>query len=74
MMRAVAGATITRSACWPSRVCGIGIGPSHSAVCTGSLASALSVVRPMKCSAPLVITGATCAPASTRRRQTSTAL
>src|SRR5688500_2658191 len=28
----------------------------------------------MKCSAPRVITGITCAPASTRRRQTSTAL
>ena len=43
-------------------------------VCTGSLASADSVVRPMKCSAPSVITGMTWAPASTSRRQISTAL
>ena len=47
---------------------------SHRLVCTGSLASADSVVRPRKCSAPFVITGTTWAPASTSRRQTSTAL
>ncbi len=52
----------------------MGLASSHRLVCTGSLASAESVVRPMKCSAPAVITGTTCAPASTRRRQTSTAL
>ena len=47
---------------------------SHRLVCTGSLASADRVVMPRKCSAPLVITGTTWAPASTSRRQTSTAL
>ena len=75
MIRAVAGATTTRSAPWPSLVCGIGVvGSSQSSVCTGSQASALSVVRPMKCSAPAVITGTTWAPASTSRRHTSIAL
>ena len=74
MTCAVAGATMTRSAACPRRVCGIGVGPSHSSVCTGSLASALSVVRPRKCSAPRVITGTTWAPASISRRHTSTAL
>ena len=74
-MRAVAGATSTRSADWPSLVCGIGVsGSSHSRVLTGSLASADSVVAPMKRSAPVVITGTTWAPASTSRRQISTAL
>jgi hypothetical protein len=41
---------------------------------TGSLASADSVVVPMNRSAPAVITGITWAPASTSRRQISTAL
>ncbi len=72
--RAVAGTTSTRSADCPSFVCGIGVSSSHKLVCTGSLASADSVVMPRKCSAPLVITGMTCAPASTNRRQISTAL
>ena len=75
MIRAVAGATSTRSADWPSLVCGIGVsGSSHKRVLTGSLASADNVVTPMKRSAPAVITGMTCAPASTRRRDTSIAL
>ena len=47
---------------------------SHSEVCTGSEASAEKVVSPTKRVAPSVRTGATWAPASTRRRQTSTAL
>jgi hypothetical protein len=39
---------------------GIGVvGLSHSSVCTGSEASALSVVLPMKCSAPSVMIGTT---------------
>ena len=70
----MAGATRIRSALWPRRVCGIGLSSSHSEVCTGSLARAENVVRPTKCSAPAVITGTTCAPASTSRRQTSMAL
>ncbi len=73
--RAVAGATSTRSALWPSVVCGIGVsGSSQRRVLTGSLASADSVAAPRKRSAPLVITGITCAPASTSRRVISTAL
>ena len=34
------GTTTTRSADWPSRVCGMGSASSHSEVCTGSEASA----------------------------------
>ena len=53
MSRAVAGATRTRSAPWPILVCGIGVaGLSQSSVCTGSEASALSVVRPMNVRRP----------------------
>ena len=71
---AVAGATTTRSACWPSRVCGMGSSSSNSDVWTGSDAKAENVVAPTKRSAPLVMTGTTWAPASTRRRHTSMAL
>ena len=46
MTRAVAGATTTRSQFWPSRVCGIGSGPSNSDVRAGSDASAEKVERP----------------------------
>src|SRR3954453_1554297 len=74
MRRAGAGTTRKRSADWPRLVCGIGVSSSHRLVCTGSLASADNVVVPRKCSAPLVITGTTWAPASTSRRHTSTAL
>jgi len=63
-----------RSALCPSRVCGIGVGPSHRLVCTGSLARALNVVRPTNRSAASVITGMTYAPASISRRHSSTAL
>ena len=68
------GTTTTRSADWPSRVCGIGSASSNSDVRTGSEASAENVVAPTKRSAPSVRTGTTWAPASTRRRQTSIAL
>ncbi len=82
---AVAGATITRSARCPSRVCGIGSGapppsppprPSDpkSDVRAGSDASAENVSAPTKRWASSVRTGETNAPASTSRRQTSTAL
>ena len=71
---AVAGATTTRSALWPSRVCGIGSGPSNSEVRAGSDASAENVSAPTNRCASSVRTGATCTPASTSRRHTSTAL
>jgi hypothetical protein len=74
MSRAVAGATTTRSAAWPSRVWGIGSVSSNSDVWAGSEASAENVVTPTKRVAPRVSTGTTCAPRSTRRRQTSMAL
>ena len=64
----------SRSALWPSRVCGIGSGPSNSDVRAGSDASAENVSAPTKRCASSVSTGATCTPASTSRRQTSTAL
>src|SRR6056297_3455543 len=47
---------------------------SHNEVRTGSLANALSVVSPMNRCAARVMIGITWAPASTRRRATSTAL
>ena len=72
--RAVAGATSTRSAVWPRWVCGIGWGSSHSDVHARSEPRASKVVRPTKWSAPSVRTGTTWAPASTRRRHSSTAL
>ena len=78
---AVAGATITRSACWPRWVCGIGSGPVpphrqplKRLVRAGSDARAEKVSAPTNSSAPAVSTGETNAPASTSRRQTSTAL
>ena len=71
---AVAGATTTRSADWPSFVCGIASGASNNDVRAGSEASAEKVTSPTKRSASAVRTGATCADASTSRRQTSTAL
>ena len=71
---AVAGATITRSAPWPSRVCGMGSGESNSDVRAGSDASAENVSAPTKRRASSVSTGATWAPPSTSRRQTSIAL
>src|SRR5690606_6436018 len=74
MTRAVAGATRTRSADCPSRVCGIGSGSSNSDVRARSDASAENVVSPTKRRAPRVSTGTTWAPPSTSRRQTSTAL
>src|SRR5262245_26369527 len=74
MTRAVAGTTTIRSADWPSRVCGIGSASPNSSVCTRSDASAENVVSPTKRRAPLVMTGTTWAPRSTRRRQTSMAL
>ena len=74
MSRAVAGATTTTSAVWPSRVCGMGWWSSNSDVRAGSEARAEKVVRPTKRVAPSVSTGSTWAPASTRRRHTSTAL
>ena len=74
MTRAVAGATTTRSADWPRRVCGIGSASSNSDVCARSDASAEKVVSPTNRVAPRVMTGTTCAPASTRRRHTSMAL
>ncbi len=70
----MAGATTTRSACWPSVVCGIGSASSNNDVRTGSDASAENVVAPTNRWAPAVRTGVTQAPASTRRRQTSMAL
>src|SRR5437764_10791836 len=62
------------SAVWPSWVCGIGSGPSNSDVRAGSEARAEKVRGATKRTAPSVRTGITWAPASTRRRQTSTAL
>ncbi len=70
----MAGATRIRSAPWPSRVCGMGDSSSQSEVCTGSEARAENVVSPTKRVAPSVMIGDTWAPASTRRRHTSTAL
>ena len=59
MTRAVAGATTTRSQVWPSRVWGIGSGPSKSDVRAGSEASAENVKGPTNRVAPLVRTGMT---------------
>ena len=60
---------------WPRWVCGngVGLGPQAS-VCTGSEASAEKVTSPTNRVASSVRTGTTCAPASTSRRHTSTAL
>ena len=74
MVCAVAGTTTTRSAVWPSVVCGIGDDSSHSDRCTGSEASAENVTAPTNFVASSVSTGVTWMPASTSRRQTSTAL
>jgi hypothetical protein len=74
MSLAVAGATSTRSADCPSRVWGMGSGPSKREVRAGSEARAEKVSGPTKRVASSVRTGATWAPASTSRRQTSTAL
>ena len=52
----------------------MGSGPSHRELRTGSEASADSVTGPTNRVAPRVITGLTKAPASIRRRHTSTAL
>ncbi len=52
----------------------MGDASSHNEVWTGSDARAEKVVAPTKWVAPSVSTGATWAPASTRRRQTSMAL
>ncbi len=71
---AVAGATMMRSAPWPSRVCGMGSGPSNKDVRAGSDASAENVSAPMNRCASSVRIGATWMPASTSRRHTSTAL
>ena len=62
------------SAFWPSRVCGMGDASSHKLVCTGSDASAETVTGPMNRCASSVMMGATCAPASTKCRHSSTAL
>ena len=58
----------------PSLVWGMGEASSHSVRCTGSEARAEKVTSPTKRVASSVSTGATWTPASTRRRQTSTAL
>jgi len=52
----------------------MGSASSHSEVWTRSDASAENVTSPTKRVAPAVMTGTTCAPASTSRRQTSMAL
>jgi hypothetical protein len=70
----VAGATTTTSADRPRRVWGMGSASSHSDDCAFSDATADSVTDPTKRAAPAVITGVTCAPASTSRRHSSTAL
>ena len=70
----MAGATTTRSARWPRRVCGMGEASSHTDVWVGSDPRASKVARPTKRVARSVSTGATCTPASTSRRQISTAL
>jgi hypothetical protein len=70
----VAGATTMRSADWPSRVCGMAETSSHTVVWVGSEPRASKVARPTNRVARSVSTGATCTPASTSRRQISTAL
>ena len=70
----MAGATTTRSARWPSRVWGMADASSHRLICAGSEPRASKVARPTNRVARSVSTGATCTPASTSRRQTSTAL
>ena len=47
---------------------------THNESCAGSEANAEKVTAPTKRVASWVRTGVTCTPASTRRRQTSTAL
>ena len=45
----MAGATTTRSAAWPRRVCGIGSASSHSDVCAGSEPARRRWCAPTKC-------------------------
>ena len=52
--RAVAGTTTMRSADWPNFVCGMGLASFQRLVCTGSLASADNVVRPVLFMSPAV--------------------
>ena len=70
----MAGATTITSAARPRVVCGMGSASSNSDVRARSEASAENVTSPTKRVAPSVSTGDTKAPASTRRRHTSTAL
>ena len=51
---AVAGATITRSACWPSRTCGTWCTSSKTDVCTGLPDRAAQVAAPTNSSAAAV--------------------
>src|SRR5271165_7296703 len=63
-----------RSAACPSRVWGSTMAPSHRPICAGSEAKASKVTLPTNRVARSVRTGATWMPASTSRRQISTAL
>ena len=70
----MAGATTTASAARPRCVCGMGSGLSHRLVRAGSALRAENVRGATKRWAPSDRTGLTAAPASDRRRSTSTAL
>src|ERR1700722_8092517 len=74
MRCAVAGTTTIKSAVCPRRVWGMGVAASHSDGWAGADANPENVTAPTKRVASLVRTGITCAPASTKRRHTSTAL
>jgi hypothetical protein len=67
---AVAGATRTRSACWPSRTCGTSGTSVNTSVVTGCPDSASQVAAPTNCSALAVGITRTLCPASVRPRTT----
>src|ERR1700722_6595269 len=71
---AVAGATMTRSAVWPSFTCGTSATPVQTSVVTGSPDSASHVGAPTKRSASCVGITRTLWPLSLKRRSSSHAL
>ena len=71
---AVAGATTTRSASWPSFTCGTDGTSAKTPVCTGWPDSASNVAAPMNSSADAVGSTRTECPDSVNRRSSSQAL
>ena len=71
---AVAGATTTRSASWPSLTCGTAGTSANTPVCTGCPDSASNVAAPTNSSADAVGSTRTAWPVSVSRRSSSHAL